>query len=550
MTKMDAIVPEEQHFILSSLSPSRTQRRLAIAVVVALLVAFLITDALLSTIQLGRIDAFVPAYATAMFVTDSITAVLLFAQFSILRSRALLAIASGYLYTALIVIVWMLSFPGVFTPGGLLGAGLQTTSWLYTLWHAGFALFVIAYALSRDADPARRLWQGSAAAAILLSVAMTAALVCAAAYFVIAADALLPAINIDPVHFSTVWLYIASCLVLLSAFALIVLWLRWRSVLDLWLMVVMCAYVIEIYLIAFPIPARFSFGWYAGRLFGLLSSSLLLFVLLYEITILYAQLLRAVLAQRREREARLLTGNAVAATIAHEVKQPLTGMITNADAGLRWLDRSRPDLDQAKASFEQIVADGLRAGAVIESIREIFRKDVRNRTSLNINELIGEALALTRSDLQRHRILVQAEPNAQVLQIRGDRIQLQQVLLNLITNAIDSMSTKDGARILGVRAEVRDGISVTVSVTDTGTGIGSQHTGQIFNPLFTTKSGGMGMGLSICRSIIEAHDGRLWVAPNKPEGAIFQFTLLADGETSAAASRRQQPEALPPGLRI
>ncbi|MEA2918689.1 MAG: hypothetical protein QOJ15_10770 [Bradyrhizobium sp.] len=550
MTKADAIVPEERHFILSSLSPSRTQRRLAVAVVVALLVAFLITDALLSTIQLGRIDAFVPAYATAMFVTDSITAVLLFAQFSILRSRALLAIASGYLYTALIVIAWMLSFPGVFTPGGLLGAGLQTTSWLYTLWHAGFAMFVIAYALSRDADPARRLWRGSAAAAILLSVAMTAALVCAVAYFVPAADALLPPINIDPVHFSTVWLYIASCLVLLSAFALIVLWFRWRSVLDLWLMVVMCAYVIEIYLIAFPIPARFSFGWYAGRFFGLLSSSLLLFVLLYEITILYAQLLRAVVAQRREREARLLTGNAVAATIAHEVKQPLTGMITNADAGLRWLDRSRPDLDQAKASFEQIVADGLRAGAVIESIREIFRKDVRNRISLNINELIGEALALTRSDLQRHRILVQAEPNAQVLQIRGDRIQLQQVLLNLITNAIDSMAAKDGARILGVRAELRDGTSVIVSVTDTGTGIGSQHTEQIFNPLFTTKSGGMGMGLSICRSIIEAHDGRLWVAPNKPEGAVFQFTLRADGETSAAASRRQQPETLPPGLRI
>jgi signal transduction histidine kinase len=550
MMKTDAIIPEEHHFILSSLSPSRTQKRLAVVVVVALLVAFFITDSLLSSIQLGRIDAFVPTYATAMFVTDSITAVLLFAQFSILRSRALLAIASGYLYTALIVIAWMLSFPGVFTPSGLLGAGLQTTSWLYTLWHAGFAMFVIAYALSRDADPARRLWAGSAAAAILLSVAMTAALVCAVAYFVTATDALLPAINIDPVHFSTVWLYIASALALLSALALVVLWSRWRSVLDLWLMVVMCAYVIEIYLIAFPIPARFSFGWYAGRFFGLLSSSLLLFVLLYEITILYAQLLRAVLAQRREREARLLTGNAVAATIAHEVKQPLTGMIANADAGLRWLDRSTPDLDQAKASFEQIVADGLRAGAVIESIREIFKKDVRNRTSLNINELIGEALALTRGDLQRHRILVQAEPNAKVPQIRGDRIQLQQVLLNLITNAIDSMAAKDGARVLGVRSEVRDGASVVVSVADTGTGIRSQHIEQIFNPLFTTKSGGMGMGLSICRSIIEAHDGRLWVAPNKPEGAVFQFTLLADGATSVGTSRRPQPEALPPGLRV
>jgi signal transduction histidine kinase len=177
-----------------------------------------------------------------------------------------------------------------------------------------------------------------------------------------------------------------------------------------------------------------------------------------------------------------------------------------------------PDLDQAKASFKLIVADGHRAGAVIESIRAIFKKDARNRTLLDINDLIGEALALTRGDLQRHRILLQAEPNAQVPQVRGDRIQLQQVLLNLITNAIDSMAAKDGARVLCVRSEVHDSGGVIVSVADTGTGIDSQGLEQIFNPLFTTKSGGMGMGLAICRSIIEAHDGRLWVAPNKTRG--------------------------------
>ncbi|MEA2864229.1 MAG: hypothetical protein QOC84_2185 [Bradyrhizobium sp.] len=544
MLKTVAIVPEEQRFILSSLPPGPAQKRLALAVVAALLAAFLITDWLLSTIQLGRIEAFVPAYATAMFVTDSITAVLLFAQFSILRSPALLAIASGYLFTALVVVAWVLTFPGVFTPTGLLGAGLQSTSWLYTLWHGGFAMFVIAYSLLKDADPAKRLWRGSAGAAILSSVVVTTATVCAATFIITAADALLPRINLDPLHFSTLWLYIASCLALLSVLAVILLWIRRRSVLDLWLMVVMAAYVIEITLIAFPIPARFSFGWYAGRVFGLLSGSLLLFVLLYEITILYAQLLRAVLAQRREREARLMTGNAVAATVAHEVKQPLTGMITNADAGLRWLDRPTPDLDQAKASLKQIVTDGHRAGAVIESIREIFKKDVRNRISLDINELIAEVLALTRGDLQRHRILVQAKPNAQVPQVRGDRIQLQQVLLNLITNAIDSMAAKEGARILSVRSDVRDGGGVLVSVADTGAGIGSQQIERIFNPLFTTKSGGMGMGLSICRSIIEAHDGRLWVAPNKPEGAVFQFILVADGATPASA-RHEQPDALP-----
>src|SRR5256886_12294689 len=160
MAKTAAAVPEEQHFVLSNLSPSPAQRRLALAVVLALLVAFVITAGPLSTIQLGRIGAFVPAYATAIFVTDLLTAVLLFAQFSILRSRALLAIASGYLFTALIVIPWMLTFPGIFTPGGLLGAELrQSTHWLYISWHAGFPMCVIAYALLKDADPANELWQ-------------------------------------------------------------------------------------------------------------------------------------------------------------------------------------------------------------------------------------------------------------------------------------------------------------------------------------------------------------------------------------------------------
>jgi hypothetical protein len=134
MVKTAAVVPEEQHFTLASLSPGQAQRRLAVAVVVALLGALFMAAGPLSTIQLGRIDPFVPAYATAMFVIDFITAVLLFAQFSILRSRALLVIASGYLFTALIVIPWMLTFPGIVTPTGLLGGGLQTAIWLNVLW--------------------------------------------------------------------------------------------------------------------------------------------------------------------------------------------------------------------------------------------------------------------------------------------------------------------------------------------------------------------------------------------------------------------------------
>src|SRR5260370_11505476 len=143
MVKPVPVIPGEQHFILSSVSPSRAQKRLALVLVLALLVAWLITDGALSTIQLGRIDAFVPAYATAMFVNDSITAVLLFAQVSILRSRALLAIASGYLFTALMLIPWMLTFPRVFAPWDLHGAGLQSTTWTYILCHGRFPVLLI-----------------------------------------------------------------------------------------------------------------------------------------------------------------------------------------------------------------------------------------------------------------------------------------------------------------------------------------------------------------------------------------------------------------------
>jgi C4-dicarboxylate-specific signal transduction histidine kinase len=265
------------------------------------------------------------------------------------------------------------------------------------------------------------------------------------------------------------------------------------------------------------------------------SSSLVLVVLLYEITTLYARLLSAVLAQRREREARLMTGDAVAASIAHEVKQPLTAMVTSADAGFRFLDRSTPNLDRAKEAFKLIAADGHRAGEVVENIRANFRNDVRTRTSLDVNELVRDALALERRDLEKHRILVQAEPNRRRPEVLGNRVQLQQVLLNLITNAIYAMAAKDEPRVLSVKSEAYEGDSVMVSVSDTGTGVSPRDIDRLFNPLFTTKSDGMGMGLSICRAIIEAHNGRLWFSPNTPRGAVFQFILHADHSVSAGA---------------
>src|SRR5262249_4976284 len=230
-----------------------------------------------------------------------------------------------------------------------------------------------------------------------------------------------------------------------------------------------------------------------------------------EITMLYGELLRAVLAQHREREVRLMTGDAVSASIAHEIKQPLSAMTMNANAGLRWLDRAAPDLDEAKAALQRIVTNGHRAGAVIENIRALFKSDARTRTSLDVHNIIREALAVVRDDLQTHRIDVQADCNEWFPRIEGNQVQLHQVLVNLITNAIESMATEDGERVLRLRSEVHDSGSVMVSVEDTGKGVEPSAIDRIFSPLFTTRAHGMGMGLSICRSIIEAHGGRLWI---------------------------------------
>jgi len=163
----------------------------------------------------------------------------------------------------------------------------------------------------------------------------------------------------------------------------------------------------------------------------------------------------------------------------------------------------------------------------VASIRANFKADVRERTSLDVNELIQETLGLVRNDLQTHGIVLQAEPNGQVLEIRGNRVQLQQVLVNLLMNAIEAMASMAEPRILTVKCEPYDGDRVIVAIADTGTGIRSQDVDQIFNPLFTTKSDGMGMGLSICRAIVDAHEGQLWFSPNSPHGAVFQFTLAA-----------------------
>jgi signal transduction histidine kinase len=225
---------------------------------------------------------------------------------------------------------------------------------------------------------------------------------------------------------------------------------------------------------------------------------------------------------------RVATAGELTAAIAHEVSQPLAAMLTNANAGLRWLNNKTPDLDEVRAAMNRVVSGGHRASEVIVSIRAMFRKDGHDETAVDLNGIIQDVLGLVHPELQAQGIIVQTGLTKPLPLVLGHSGQLQQVILNLVRNGADAMGSISGrARILRLKTAIHDLDSVQVSVEDSGTGIDPKDIDRIFESFFTTKSQGMGMGLSICRSIIEAHRGRLWASPGVTEGSVFNIQLPA-----------------------
>jgi PAS domain S-box-containing protein len=217
------------------------------------------------------------------------------------------------------------------------------------------------------------------------------------------------------------------------------------------------------------------------------------------------------------------------ASLAHEVNQPIAGAITNANACLRWLAGDLPNLDEARAAALRIVRDGTRAADIIGRIRLLFAKGAAQRELVDVNEIIREMIVLLRGETTRFSISTRTELAADLPQIMGDRVQLQQVLMNLITNGIEAMKDVDGRRELAIRSQRADHEHLLVSVSDTGVGLPPQRD-QLFDAFFTTKPHGTGMGLSISRSIVESHGGRLSAADNPPRGASFSLALPAAHE--------------------
>ncbi|WP_254017586.1 MASE4 domain-containing protein [Mesorhizobium escarrei] len=534
-------VTQSQIGLISSAPPSRVEKRAAFVTAMVLLVVFF--SALpFAHVRLERLDVFLPIFATILFLTDLISATLLYAHFAILRSWSLRLLAGGYLFCALTIIPYALTFPGAFAPNGLLHAGLQTSPWLFTIWQMALPTTIIVYSTARNLAP-QRMVRSSVATVVAVDACIVAALVCAVTWFLTAHEDMVPPLIVTVTDTAAFVKFVSAFMLMVSIAALVSIWLSQRSVLDMWLLIVALAWLLSSILLNL-VDVRFDVAWYANRILAVASDSLVLLVLLAESTMLYARLAMSVLARQREREGQLISINAVSAAMAHEIRQPLTAIAANAGAGLNWIRRTPPNLERAQRAYEHIISDTGRVGEVIQSVREMFAGRERQRTLVDANDIIRETIALTRGELEDGNVVVELDLSEPIPTVPGHRGQIRQVLLNLVSNAIEAMRHVSGRRrVLRIRSEPDEHNGVALSVEDNGIGVAPENTGQIFDVFFTTRSDGMGIGLAVCRSIVEAHGGALYIARTGSHGSVFRVALPGsidpDAEASPAPIRTQ-----------
>lgn len=512
---------------LATVPAGHGERKLALSAVAVSAIVFLLL-APFAKVQLPKAWAFIPAYQSALVVNDLITAVLLFAQFRLLRLRSLLLLASAYLFTALMAVAHALTFPGLFSETGLLGAGPQTTAWLYMLWHAGFPLLVIAYAL-REGRPVER--QDAPIVRSLLAVLAAVACLTLAAT---AGQDLLPAIMRGN-RYTPAMIAVVTGVWMLSLLALLVLWRnRPHTVLDLWLMVVMCAWLFDIALAAVLNGGRFDLGFYAGRIYGLLAASFVLVILLLENGRLYARLAQAHQNERRERlraeemSAGLAEANkeldAFSYSVSHDLRAPIRAIdgyarIVEEDYGGRLDDEGRRVLGVIRSSaahMAQLIDDLL-------TFSRLGRKEPAKR-HLDMESLVGEVVRELGPDKPAAKIELQTLPPAE-----ADRSLLRQVWANLIANALKYSGKRADAEVhIGGRLEPGERV---YWVRDNGVGFDMRYAAKLFGVFQRLHASdefpGTGVGLAVVQRVVARHGGRVWAEGRPGEGACFYFSLPA-----------------------
>lgn len=526
---------ENRPVFLSTLPAGRAERRLALAVVLVSAAAFILAVPI-AKVPLAPVWAFIPVYQSALVVNDLITAVLLLGQFAILRSRALLVLGGGYLFTALMAAVHGLTFPGLFSPTGLLGAGPQTTAWLYMFWHGGFPLCVGAYALLESGGrPAARL-KGHPGVAILSAGAVVLAAVCGLAFLATREQDALPAI-MQGNRYTPAMITVVSSVWALSLLALGILWRRRpHSVLDVWLMVVMSAWLFDIALSAVLNAGRFDLGFYAGRIYGLLAASFVLFALLIEHSLLYARLAEAHERERRERQlvqlrtAELTAVNkdleAFSYSVSHDLRAPLRAVqgyvtILEEDFGER--------LEAEARRLLGVIQDRTRQMHQLIDDLLLFARLGRQQlavASVELDDLATQTLDELRSTCEGRQIRFTV---GRLGTVQADPAMLKQVLANLFGNAIKFTRDRNPAVVeVGCRAET--GSPSVYYVRDNGAGFDMRQADKLFGVFQRLHNAreyeGTGVGLAIVQRVIERHGGQVWAESTPGEGATFYFTLL------------------------
>ena len=525
-TSQFALAKDQDHPLVVALMPY-TQRHRALAIGVA--VSMLAVSALLApfvNIQIGRIDSFLPVVQTVLSAADFLTATLLFAQYSVQPQRALLVVASGYIFAGSFAFLQTLSFPGSYVPNALIGDVYNTPAWFFVLWYTTFPLSILVYALIKDRAENLRASKGAKIAITLIVVFTTIALL---SWLVISEVDRLPKFFTTGLMLQTplsnqfnIGLTLLGCLVLL------VLFIRRRTVLDLWLMVTVLATVPNFLVAAYAGSARFSLGWYSARGFALIASCMLLSVLVTEMIVLYSRLANALVMQRRERINRFVSIDAATAAIAHEIKSPLGSIALNIESAEQELIAQPPQLEEITAILKDIGEASRRVNETITSVRSLFKDATDQPVMISMEDVARQVLRLLHHELQANEVLVVTGFRAEVPFVHADPAQLQQVILNLLKNAIEAMASapRDGRR-LNINTRIERDQFVLLSIQDSGTGVQPQDRDRIFEAFFTTKAAGMGLGLAICRSIIERYEGRLVLESSGPDGSTFEITLPA-----------------------
>ena len=518
-------VVQQNNLGLFDTPPNRNEIRLGIAIV-ALLFASVLIILPFRDIPVVESGAFVPTIDAAMFVGELMIAALLYAQASVFGSRALTMLASGYVFSALLLVPHALTFPGAFAANGLLGAGTNTTASVAVLRLLAFPIAVLLYATLKSRDfaakpgaerPAPRVFAGAVGALALGGLATA---------FAIAGHDWLPRFFVNQREGMHANLMIMNVTTIgFTIAAMVTLSRRYRSVLDMWLLVALASWLFQS-LLNLPLHSRFTLGWYA--LFGMMMASnlIVMLALIAESNRLYARLALSTAAMERERNARLTSMDAVAAAIAHEVGQPLAAVAANAAAGARWLDRPRPNAKKALETLREINDSATRSFNIIENIRAIFAKGPDWAIEFSLNDLVRETAGLLNRELAGAKISLQLSLDDQLPPVLANRVQIQQVLTNLLTNAIQSLvSTSGRRRRIAIRSVSVDPDKILLEVRDTGVGLTPQEVAHVFDAFHTTKSTGTGIGLSLCRTIVEEHGGRIWASPGEKLGATFHVQL-------------------------